>query len=159
MGIAALAATFWLLVATVRLVLYPPAPQVAPTAPAPFQVDPPGPSKSKVSEDDCCRCRADDISTPSRVREGGGGGPSSKTALVNGLNAVRPSVQACYERYQVPGTAMVNVVIAKSGRVSSAQVTGKFAETPTGRCVEQAVMTARFPASDGFRTPFPFQLR
>jgi hypothetical protein len=54
---------------------------------------------------------------------------------------------------------MANVVIAKNGKVSNANVTGKFAGTPTGACVETAVKTARFPPSDGFVTPYPFQLR
>ena len=68
-------------------------------------------------------------------------------------------MQACYARFAVPGTAMVNVVIAKRGHVASAAVTGKFAGTPTGACVEAAVKTARFPRSNGFSTPYPFQLR
>jgi hypothetical protein len=54
---------------------------------------------------------------------------------------------------------MVNVVIATNGRVSSATVTGRFAGTPTGACVEQAVMAGAFPPSDGLSTPYPFQLR
>jgi len=86
-------------------------------------------------------------------------GPMSKAALVAGLNAVRPQIHECYVRYQVPGTAMVNVVIAKSGRVAKAAVTGKFADTVTGACVERAVKTARFPVSDGLSTPYPFQLK
>jgi hypothetical protein len=72
---------------------------------------------------------------------------------------VRPQIAACYLEHEVPGTAMVNVVIAKSGRVTSAVVTGKFSRTPTGACVERAVKTALFPPSDGFSTPYPFQLR
>ena len=86
-------------------------------------------------------------------------GPMSKAALVAGLNAVRPKIHECYVRYQVPGTAMVNVVIAKSGKVAKATVTGKFADTPTGACVERAVKTAAFPPSDGISTPYPFQLK
>jgi hypothetical protein len=109
---AALAATFWLLVATVRLIVHAPAPVEPPACP-----------------------------------------------LIAGMNAVKPQVRACYARFHVPGIAMVNVAIAKSGRVSSAQVSGKFAGTPTGACVETAVKTARFPPSDGFVTPWPFQLR
>jgi hypothetical protein len=38
-------------------------------------------------------------------------------------------------------------------------VSGKFAGTPTGSCVEKAVKSAVFPPSDGFTTPYPFQLR
>ena len=90
---------------------------------------------------------------------GSGIGALSKNALLAGLRGVQPLIHACYLRHQVPGTAMVNVVIAKSGRVSRATVTGKFADTPTGACVERAVKTAAFPPSDGISTPYPFQLK
>ena len=84
----------------------------------------------------------------------------SKVALVQGMNAVRPLILACYERYGVPGTAIVDVRIARSGRVSSAAVkTGVFARTPTGTCLGKAVRTARFPRSDGLSTAYAFQLR
>jgi hypothetical protein len=86
-------------------------------------------------------------------------GPMRKSDVVRGMNAVKPQIARCYEAYGVPGMAMVNVVIARSGLVSSARVTGRFADTPTGACVEQAVLTARFPPSDGLVTPYPFQLR
>jgi predicted Zn finger-like uncharacterized protein len=95
-------------------------------------------------------------------KKGGGdssAGALSKTALVAGLNGVRPKVSACYNQFKVPGTAMVNVTIGKNGKVSKAEVTGKFAGTPTGTCVEAAVKTASFPPSDGFSTPYPFQLK
>jgi hypothetical protein len=54
---------------------------------------------------------------------------------------------------------MVTVVIGKSGKVSSASATGKFAGTPTGNCVEKAIKTASFPPSDGLTTPYPFVLK
>jgi hypothetical protein len=95
-------------------------------------------------------------------KKGGGGdgpGPLPKNALVAGLKGVQPKINACYNQFKVPGTAMVNVVIGKSGRVTSAVVVGRFAGTPTGACVERAVKRARFPESDGFATPYPFQLR
>jgi hypothetical protein len=88
-----------------------------------------------------------------------GAGALPKNALVAGLNGVRPKVSACYNQFKVPGTAMVNIVIGKSGKVTTATVTGKFAGTPTGTCVEAAVKTASFPPSDGFSTPYPFQLK
>ncbi len=90
---------------------------------------------------------------------GGGGGPLAKSAVVAGMNGVKGKVAACYSQFKVPGMAMVNVVISKSGRVSSAAVTGKFAGTPTGGCVEAAVKSASFPPSDGLSTPYPFNLR
>ena len=89
----------------------------------------------------------------------GGGGPLAKSAVVAGMNGIKGKVAACYNQYKVPGMAMVNVVIGKSGKVSSASVTGKFAGTPTGTCVESAVKSASFPPSEGLTTPYPFNLR
>jgi hypothetical protein len=86
-------------------------------------------------------------------------GPLSKAAVVAGMNSVKGKVQACYDQFKVPGMAMVTVVIGKNGAVSSASVTGKFAGTPTGACVEKAVKSAKFPPSDGLTTPYPFNLR
>ena len=86
-------------------------------------------------------------------------GPLAKGAVVAGMNSVKPKVAACYNEFKVQGMAMVNVVIGKSGKVTSATVTGKFAGTPTGACVEKAVKSASFPPSDGLQTPYPFQLK
>jgi hypothetical protein len=85
-------------------------------------------------------------------------GPISKMAVMRGMNAVKPAVARCYERYQIPGMAMVNVVIGRDGIVKRAVVSGRFEETPTGACVEAAVKTATFPPSDGLSTPYPFML-
>ena len=82
-----------------------------------------------------------------------------KSAVVAGMNSVKPKVNDCYTQFKVPGMAMVNVVISPSGKVSSATVTGKFAGTPTGSCVEGAVKSASFPPSEGLSTPYPFNLR
>jgi len=84
--------------------------------------------------------------------------PMSKSALVAGMNAVRAKIAECYDRHLSPGLAMVNVEISY-GRVTSATVTGKFAGTPTGDCVERAVKTATFPVAQELRTPYPFQLK
>ena len=95
-----------------------------------------------------------------RHSDSGGSGPLSKSAVVAGMNSVKGKVSACYQQFKVPGMAMVSIVIAKSGHVSSASVTGKFAGTPTGSCVERAVKSATFASSsDGLSTPYPFQLR
>ncbi len=75
------------------------------------------------------------------------------------MNSVKPKVAACYSEFKVQGMAMVNVVIGKNGKVTSATVSGKFAGTPTGACVEKAVKSASFPPSDGLQTPYPFQLK
>jgi predicted Zn finger-like uncharacterized protein len=86
-------------------------------------------------------------------------GPLSKSAVVAGMNSVKPKVEACYNQYKQQGMAMVNIVIGRSGKVTSAKVTGKFSGTPTGACVERAVSSAHFPPSEGLSTPYPFMLR
>jgi hypothetical protein len=86
-------------------------------------------------------------------------GPLGKSDIVKGMMGVMPKTRACYDQYKVPGTANVNIKVDPSGRVDSADVTGKFAGTPTGDCVAKAVKTARFPASDGLTFPYPIPLR
>jgi hypothetical protein len=157
-GLAALAATFWLSVATLRLIVRAPGPANDARPPV-LYVDPPArpPGPKKLGEGRLCRIGRIEIDPLGRHEVVGN--PLSKVAIVNGMTAVHPLIHACYEELAVPGTAMVNVVIGKSGRVTSAVVVGRFAGTPTGACVERAVKRARFPESDGFATPYPFQLR
>jgi hypothetical protein len=163
-GIAALSATFWLLVVTLRLILAGGGERAAPTTAlvvAPPAAEVPAPALPAVDKTArrvgfICGLPHHRERTPAPLPVGNA---LSKAAVVVGFNALRPQIAECFARYQVPGLAMANVVIAKSGKVSKAAVTGKFAGTPTGACVEAAVKTARFPASDGFVTPYPFQLR
>ncbi len=86
-------------------------------------------------------------------------GPLSKSDIVKGMMSIAPKTSACYQQYKVPGTANVNLKVGSSGKVDEAQVTGKFAGTPTGDCVEKAVKTAKFPPSDGLNFPYPVPLR
>ncbi|HEY4394470.1 MAG TPA: hypothetical protein VGP64_10425 [Polyangia bacterium] len=141
-ALAALAATYWLLVATAHLLVsgYGALPR---QRPAPCMM--------------VCPRVAPVPEMPRFPRQVVN--PMRRWAVVSGMNAVKPQIAQCHEAYGLPGLAMVNVVIAPSGLVSSARVTGRFAGTPTGACVEQAVLTARFPPSDGLVTPYPFQLR
>ena len=134
-----------------------------PTGPVPGE--PPKPKKGSLEDllNDAAPKSAKSGPRVDDDKKGGGGGegpgPLPKNALVAGLKGVQPKVAACYNQFKVPGTAMVNIVIGKSGKVTSATVGGKFAGTPTGSCVEAAVKTASFPPSDGFSTPYPFQLK
>jgi predicted Zn finger-like uncharacterized protein len=107
-----------------------------------------GGNRPRVSDDDPSAKKADSSS-----------GPLAKSAVVAGMNSVKGKVADCYNQFKVQGMAMANVVIGKSGKVTSATVSGKFAGTPTGSCVEKAVKSAVFPPSDGFTTPYPFQLK
>lgn len=66
------------------------------------------------------------------------------------METLREPVHECYDKYKVEGHAQVMVQIEADGSVSSAQATGKFAGTPSGRCVEKIVRGARFaPFKEG----------
>jgi len=73
----------------------------------------------------------------------------TKQQIVAGMQGVRSRVRECFDRYRVPGTAVVRVSIAPEGRVHSATVRGVLAGTPTGACLAAAVRSARFPRFRG----------
>jgi hypothetical protein len=82
----------------------------------------------------------------------------SQSDIVSAMRAVQPRVKECYNQYKVPGIANVTISVSKGGRVASASVTGKFASTPSGGCVESAAKTAKFPPCEAMSFPWPFQL-
>jgi predicted Zn finger-like uncharacterized protein len=82
----------------------------------------------------------------------------TQSDIVNAMKGVQPRVQSCANQYKVPGTAMATISVAAGGKVSKATVTGKFAGTPTGSCVEQAARAAKFPACQSMTFPWPFTL-
>jgi predicted Zn finger-like uncharacterized protein len=82
----------------------------------------------------------------------------SQSDIVSAMKAVQPRVKECYNQYKVPGIANVSISVSKGGRIASASVTGKFAGTPSGTCVEAAAKTARFPPCEAMSFPWPFQL-
>lgn len=82
----------------------------------------------------------------------------TQSDIVNAMKGVQPKVQACANQYKVPGTAMANISVASGGKVTNATVTGKFAGSPTGSCVETAAKSAKFPACQGMNFPWPFTL-
>jgi len=156
LAIAALAATFWLSVATLRLMIHEPGPRARASQMTPPQLSPSAPSGYARRRGYLCTGGGPDVMRD--VFERHSTLPISRIALISGMNAVRPQINACYERFQVPGMAVVKVVVAETGRVWSAHVTGTFEGTPTGACVEAAVKNAWFPPSDRFKTQYLFEL-
>jgi hypothetical protein len=69
--------------------------------------------------------------------------------IQRGMAKIRDKVASCYRQFNVPGMVNVTLAINPSGRVSTAQVTGKFSGTPTGSCIERAVRSAIFPRFSG----------
>ena len=78
----------------------------------------------------------------------------SQPDFKTGISAVSARAQGCFKGTQ--GTAMVKMSIAPDGSVAKATVTGQFAGTPEGTCVEGAVKSAKFPAWDGGPQSFSY---
>lgn len=80
--------------------------------------------------------------------------------IKRGMAAIQGRALACYQQYHVPGTALVQVVIGKNGRVTSTEVKGVLSGTPTGECVAKAVRGASFGKfkGDSMSITYPFIL-
>jgi hypothetical protein len=157
------------------LALMAPAEKGAPPPPTPKKKD----TGPKAGGDDLDKLLSGavggkDVSAP-KGESGGGSreksGPSAAdenlpdqlkpSDIQKGMAGIKSRVQNCYAQYNVPGMVNVTVTIKGSGRVSSAQVTGKFAGTPTGTCVAAAVKGASFPRFKGAEMSgidYPFML-
>jgi hypothetical protein len=147
------------------------APSPAPAAPTPAPAAP-APTKKKGGDalDDLLNAASPDSSPKPKKQaaaaEPAGGGADlpeqlDRSAIVGGMGKVKGRVNACYDQYKVPGMANVSLTISKSGKVSNASVSGAFAGTPTGDCVERAVRSASFPPFKGAAQTiqYPYMLR
>lgn len=67
--------------------------------------------------------------------------------IKKGMGAVTAKAQACYAGTQ--GSAGVRLTVLPTGQIEKVTVTGVFAGTPVGACVESAVKGATFPPWDG----------
>jgi predicted Zn finger-like uncharacterized protein len=80
--------------------------------------------------------------------------------IVRGMTPVTAKARECYAQYKVPGVVDLNITVAPSGKVTSAQAKGKFQNTPSGDCVENAAKNAaKFPANAGMSFNYPVMLR
>jgi predicted Zn finger-like uncharacterized protein len=85
--------------------------------------------------------------------------PLGREEIVKGMNSVLPKARECYAQFKVPGVANAKITVAPTGRVSGVNVSGKFAGTPSGNCVEGAIKSARFAQSAGLTFDYPVPLR
>jgi TonB family protein len=70
------------------------------------------------------------------------------------MGKIASKAQGCYKGNQ--GTAMVKLTVGPSGSVTKVSVSGAFAGTPEGSCVESAVKSASFPPWDGGPQSFTY---
>ena len=114
----------------------------------------------------CCKKSSGGAASSSEKESSRGGGDAKagkgleKMDMMEGMSGRKSRVMACNEQYKVAGTVQVKIVVLPNGAVASAEVTGKFAGSPTGACVERAVKGARFKkttAQSSFTYPFLFR--
>ncbi len=102
--------------------------------------------------------REDDEPAPKKEAPAASDKQLNSQDIVKAMTPVVGKARDCYAQFKVPGLAELKLVVAPSGKVSPS-VTGKFAGTPSGDCVESAAKSARFPASSGGTFTYPVALR
>ena len=70
--------------------------------------------------------------------------PLEKRDIEAGVRGIRGEIQRCFDRFRVPGEVRMKLTISPAGRMSQAEVHGRFDGTPTGSCLHQAFLGARF---------------
>ena len=72
------------------------------------------------------------------------------------MEAIRPRLYGCFEKFHVPGALVLNYVVGGNGTVQSVQIGSTFAGTPTGACAQEIAKDARFPAFKRERQQFNY---
>ncbi len=77
------------------------------------------------------------------------------------MQRANPAVKECFQTYQISGLANVRVVLQNDGTVQKAEVSGQFADTPTGKCIIDGVQNLVFPRfkRDTMSFSYPYHLR
>jgi len=77
------------------------------------------------------------------------------------MASANPAIRECYDTYQIQGLAQVKVRVKGDGTVTRAVVQGKFAGTPTGKCILDKVRNLIFPRfkRNEIQFLYPFYLR
>jgi hypothetical protein len=80
----------------------------------------------------------------------------SKAAINQVMEAIRPRLYGCFEKFHVPGALVLNYVVGANGTVQTVQVGATFAGTPTGGCALEIAKDAKFPAFKHERQQFNY---
>jgi hypothetical protein len=80
----------------------------------------------------------------------------SKANINEVMEAIRPRIYGCFEKFHVPGGLVLTYVVGGNGTVHSVQIGSTFAGTPTGACALEIAKEAKFPASKRERQQFNY---
>jgi len=104
---------------------------------------------------DCKKTRSDGLARPPEPL----GSALTQKELAAEIRKVEAGVDACGRVVNASGTMMTNVVIHVDGRVTSVNVTGRFANTPVAACVLKTLKSMRFRGNAGLSLRYPFVFR
>jgi hypothetical protein len=83
----------------------------------------------------------------------------SRNEIQTAMGGLKPKMHDCSQQFQQTGPADVKVTVGEGGSVTAVALSGQFAGTPTGACVEKAVKSVSFPQSGGLRFDYRLSLR
>jgi hypothetical protein len=83
----------------------------------------------------------------------------SRAEIQTAMGGLKGKMHDCSQQFQQTGPADVKVTVGESGSVTAVVLSGQFAGTPTGACVEKAVKGVSFPQSGGLRFDYRLSLR
>ena len=72
------------------------------------------------------------------------------------MRKVEADVRACGRAVDANGRIVVRLVVGVDGRINTAIVTGRLADTPFAMCVERTVRSLRFRRNQGLEVMYPF---
>jgi hypothetical protein len=78
--------------------------------------------------------------------------------IMAAMKPVRGAADACFDKFGVPGEGKVKVTVAGDGTVAAVEEIGDFDGTPTGECIDKAVKTVQFPATQKAKQSFKYPL-
>ena len=85
--------------------------------------------------------------------------PLSPSDISKVMAGVKTHGNECAQRLGQKGVAELKLVVGKDGKVTSANVGGKLANTPVAACIEKAARAATFPPSSGLRFDYRIDVR
>jgi hypothetical protein len=85
--------------------------------------------------------------------------PLAPADISAAMAQVKVRGNACAKKFGRAGTAELKVTVAKDGKVTDVQLSGKLAGTPIADCIDQAVKTASFRANAGLRFDYRMDVR
>jgi hypothetical protein len=101
-------------------------------------------------------CKEARLPAPEPERPKPQGPPLTAGEISTEMRKAEAGVRTCGAAVDASGRVVATLVIAVDGRINSAIVGGRFANTPFAICVEKALKSVRFRGNDGLTLKYPF---